>query len=110
MRPRSRSRLQGRPRRRGPSRSRVQEYELNTETGHIAAADIIKESPDGADLWPAAHYGRVMLFIKDVPPKGPVGLISARCGGPTAGRAPGLPGTTTSRSAPSASAAPEPVI
>jgi hypothetical protein len=53
-----------------------QEYELNTETGHIAAADIIKESPDGVDLWPAAHYGRVMLFIKNVPPKGPVGLIS----------------------------------
>jgi len=53
-----------------------QGYHLNTETGHIAAADIIKESPDGVDLWPAAHYGRVMLFMKAVPPKGPFALLS----------------------------------
>jgi hypothetical protein len=53
-----------------------QEYHLNTETGHPAAADIIKESPDGVDIWPAAHYGRVMFYIKAVPPKGPFALIS----------------------------------
>jgi hypothetical protein len=53
-----------------------QEYELNTETGHPAAADIIQESPDGVDLWPAAHYGRVMLQMKAVPAKGPFALMS----------------------------------
>jgi hypothetical protein len=53
-----------------------QEYHLNTETGHPAAADIIKESPDGVDLWPAAHFGRVMLFMKAVPPKGPFALMT----------------------------------
>jgi hypothetical protein len=51
-------------------------YHLNTETGHIAAADILKEAPDGVDLWPAAHYGRAMFQMKAVPPKGPFALIS----------------------------------
>lgn len=54
----------------------AQAYHLDTETGHIAAADIIKESPDGADLLPAAHYGRVMLNFKNVPPMAPFGLLS----------------------------------
>jgi hypothetical protein len=53
-----------------------QDYHVNTESGHGAAADIIKESPDGVDLWPAAHYGRVMVWLAAIPPKSAWGIMS----------------------------------
>ena len=53
-----------------------QNYHVNTESGHGAAADIIKESPDGVDLWPAAHYGRVMVWLAAIPPKSAWGIMS----------------------------------
>jgi hypothetical protein len=53
-----------------------QEYHVNTETGHIVAADIIKEAPDGVDLWPAAHYGRFMMWLNAVPPMSTFGIVS----------------------------------
>ena len=51
-------------------------YQLDTEGGHPVAADIIKESPDGVDLWPAAHYGRVMMNLKGLPTTGSVGIMT----------------------------------
>jgi hypothetical protein len=56
--------------------SGLQNFHLDTETGHTAAADIIQEAPDGTDLWPATHYGRFMIWMKDVPPTSPFGLLS----------------------------------
>jgi hypothetical protein len=53
-----------------------QVYQLDTEGGHPVAADIIKESPDGVDLWPAAHYGRVMVNLKGLPVAGSVGIMT----------------------------------
>jgi hypothetical protein len=53
-----------------------QVYQLDTETGHPVAADIIKESPDGVDLWPAAHYGRVMVNLKGLPATGSAGIMT----------------------------------
>lgn len=53
-----------------------QDYHVNTEVGHIVAADIIKEAPDGADLWPAAHYGRFMMWLNAVPPMSTFGIMS----------------------------------
>jgi hypothetical protein len=53
-----------------------QVYQLDTEGGHPVAADIIKEAPDGMDLWPAAHYGRVMVNIKGLPTAGSVGIMT----------------------------------
>jgi hypothetical protein len=53
-----------------------QNYHVDTESGHGAAADIIKESPDGVDLWPAAHYGRVMVWLNAIPPKSAWGIMS----------------------------------
>ena len=54
----------------------AQNYHLDTEVGHLVAADIIKESPDGVDLWPAAHFGRVMVWLKAIPPTSAWGLLS----------------------------------
>jgi hypothetical protein len=51
-------------------------YQLDHETGHPIATDIIKESPDGVDLWPAAHYGRVMINLKSLPVAGSVGIMT----------------------------------
>ena len=53
-----------------------QVYQLDHETGHPVATDIIKESPDGVDLWPAAHYGRVMVNLKSLPVTGAVGIMT----------------------------------
>jgi hypothetical protein len=53
-----------------------QVYQLDHETGHPVASDIIKESPDGVDLWPAAHYGRVMINLKSLPVTGAVGIMT----------------------------------
>jgi hypothetical protein len=53
-----------------------QVYQLDTEGGHPVASDIIKESPDGVDLWPAAHYGRVMVNLKGLPVVGSVGIMT----------------------------------
>ncbi|HEX4405593.1 MAG TPA: hypothetical protein VH560_12230 [Polyangia bacterium] len=53
-----------------------QVYQLDHEVGHAEATDIIKESPDGVDLWPAAHYGRVMVYLKSLPVTGSVGLMT----------------------------------
>jgi hypothetical protein len=53
-----------------------QEYHVNTEVGHIVAADIIKEAPDGVDLWPSAHYGRFMMWLNAVPPMSTFGIMS----------------------------------
>ncbi len=53
-----------------------QNYHLDTESGHIVAADIIKEAPDGTDLWPAAHYGRFMVWLKGVPTMSTFGIMS----------------------------------
>ncbi|HXK20278.1 MAG TPA: hypothetical protein VNG33_20855, partial [Polyangiaceae bacterium] len=53
-----------------------QVYQFDTEGGHPVAADIIKESPDGVDLWPAVHYGRVMVNLKGLPVTGAVGIMS----------------------------------
>lgn len=53
-----------------------QVYQFDTEGGHPVAADIIKESPDGVDLWPAAHYGRFMVNLKGLPVTGAVGIMS----------------------------------
>jgi hypothetical protein len=53
-----------------------QVYQLDTEGGHPVAADIIKEAPDGVDLWPAAHYGRVMVNLKGLPVTGSVGIMT----------------------------------
>jgi hypothetical protein len=53
-----------------------QVYQLDHETGHPVATDIIKESPDGVDLWPAAHYGRVMINLKSLPITGAVGIMT----------------------------------
>ena len=53
-----------------------QVYQLDTEGGHPVAADIIKESADGVDLWPAAHYGRVMVNLKGLPVTGSVGIMT----------------------------------
>jgi hypothetical protein len=53
-----------------------QVYQLDTEGGHPVAADIIKESPDGVDLWPAAHYGRFMVNLKGLPVTGSVGIMT----------------------------------
>jgi hypothetical protein len=53
-----------------------QSYHLDTESGHIVAADIIKEAPDGTDLLPAANYGRVMVWLKNIPPKSAWGLMT----------------------------------
>jgi hypothetical protein len=53
-----------------------QNFHLDTESGHIASADIIKVGPDGADLWPAAHYGRVMVWLKAVPPNSAWGIVT----------------------------------
>jgi len=53
-----------------------QVYQLDTETGHQVAADIIKESPDGVDLWPAAHYGRFMVSLKGLPATGTFGIMT----------------------------------
>jgi hypothetical protein len=53
-----------------------QVYQLDTETGHQVAADIIKESPDGVDLWPAAHYGRFMANLKGLPATGTFGIMT----------------------------------
>jgi hypothetical protein len=54
----------------------MQVYQLDTEEGHPVAADIIKESADGVDLWPAAHYGRVMVNLKGLPTVGSAGIIT----------------------------------
>jgi hypothetical protein len=54
----------------------AQVYQLDTESGHPVGADIIKESPDGVDLWPAAHYGRFMVNLKAMPPKSAWGMMS----------------------------------
>jgi hypothetical protein len=53
-----------------------QVYQLDTEGGHPVAADIIKESADGVDLWPAAHYGRFMVNLKGLPVAGSVGIMT----------------------------------
>ena len=55
-----------------------QVYQLDHETGHPIAADIIKEAPDGTDLWPAAHYGRFMINVKmpGAPTNGFVGIMT----------------------------------
>jgi hypothetical protein len=53
-----------------------QVYQLDTEGGHPVAADIIKESPDGVDLWPAAHYGRFMVNLKGLPLAGTFGIMT----------------------------------
>jgi hypothetical protein len=53
-----------------------QNFHIDTESGHIASADVIKVGPDGADLWPAAHYGRVMVWLKAVPPSSPWGIMT----------------------------------
>ncbi|HVU49918.1 MAG TPA: hypothetical protein VHL80_04480, partial [Polyangia bacterium] len=55
-----------------------QVYQLDTEGGHPVAADIIKEAPDGTDLWPAAHYGRVMvkLAATGLPAAGSAGIMT----------------------------------
>ena len=55
-----------------------QVYQLDHETGHPIAADIIKEAPDGTDLWPAAHYGRFMINVKTpgAPATGFVGIMT----------------------------------
>ncbi|MDB4981948.1 MAG: hypothetical protein JWM82_2700, partial [Myxococcales bacterium] len=53
-----------------------QVYQLDTEGGHPVAADIIKEAPDGVDLWPAKHYGRFMVNLKGLPTTGTFGLMS----------------------------------
>jgi hypothetical protein len=53
-----------------------QVYQLDHEVGHPEATDIIKESPDGVDLWPAAHYGRVMINQKSLPVTGSVGIMT----------------------------------
>ena len=53
-----------------------QVYQFDTEGGHPVAADIIKESPDGVDLWPAVHYGRFMVNLKGLPVTGAVGIMS----------------------------------
>jgi hypothetical protein len=55
-----------------------QVYQLDHETGHPIAADIIKEAPDGTDLWPAAHYGRFMINVKmpGAPANGFVGIMT----------------------------------
>lgn len=45
----------------------VQNMHLDTEAGDLRYADILKESPDGVELFPAAHYGRVMLWLKAMP-------------------------------------------
>jgi hypothetical protein len=54
----------------------VKNFHVDTETGHTASADIIKEAPDGVDLWPAAHYGRVMVWLKTIPPTSPFGIMT----------------------------------
>ena len=51
-------------------------YQLDHETGHPVATDIIKEAPDGVDLWPAAHYGRFMINLKSLPVTGAVGIMT----------------------------------
>jgi hypothetical protein len=51
-------------------------YQLDTEGGHPVAADIIKESADGIDLWPAKHYGRFMVNLMGLPAVGTVGLMT----------------------------------
>jgi len=53
-----------------------QVYQFDTEGGHPVAEDIIKEAPDGTDLWPAAHYGRVMVNLKGLPAVGSVGIMT----------------------------------
>jgi hypothetical protein len=53
-----------------------QVYQLDHEVGHPEATDIIKEAPDGTDLWPAAHYGRVMINLKSLPVTGSVGIMT----------------------------------
>jgi hypothetical protein len=53
-----------------------QVYQLDHEVGHPEATDIIKEAPDGVDLWPAAHYGRVMINLKSLPVTGAVGIMT----------------------------------
>jgi hypothetical protein len=53
-----------------------QVYQLDHETGHPVATDIIKEAPDGTDLWPAAHYGRFMINLKALPVTGSVGIMT----------------------------------
>jgi hypothetical protein len=55
-----------------------QVYQLDTEGGHAVAADIIKEAPDGTDLWPAAHYGRVMVKLAGtgLPATGSAGIMT----------------------------------
>jgi hypothetical protein len=55
-----------------------QVYQLDTEGGHPVAADIIKEAPDGTDLWPAAHYGRVMVKLAGtgLPATGSAGIMT----------------------------------
>ncbi len=45
----------------------LQEMHLDTEAGDLRFADIIKESPDGVELFPPAHYGRVMIWLKAMP-------------------------------------------
>lgn len=45
----------------------AQEMHLDTEAGDLRYADIIKESADGVELVPPAHYGRVMLWLKAMP-------------------------------------------
>jgi hypothetical protein len=63
-----------------------QVYQFDTEGGHPVAVDIIKEAPDGADLWPAKHYGRFVANLKGLPTVGSVGILTE--GGL-------LPGSTT---------------
>jgi hypothetical protein len=53
-----------------------QNFHLDTESGHTASSDIIKEAPDGVDLWPAAHYGRVMVWLKSMPPTSAWGIMT----------------------------------
>ncbi|HVZ75025.1 MAG TPA: hypothetical protein VHJ20_21735 [Polyangia bacterium] len=53
-----------------------QVYQLDHEVGHPVATDIIKESADGVDLWPAAHYGRFMINLKSLPVTGSVGIMT----------------------------------
>jgi hypothetical protein len=45
----------------------TQGMHLDTEAGDLRYADIIKESPDGVALFPATHYGRVMIWLKAMP-------------------------------------------
>ena len=45
----------------------MQNMHLDTEAGDLRYADIIKESADGVELFPAAHYGRVMVWLKAMP-------------------------------------------